>query len=242
MLPVSLPSAVALVTGATSGIGKALATRLASDGATVYVVGRRVEALELAYRDFAHHSNVRPIACDLAVDSDIEQLSRTVRRDSDRLDILAHCAGTIALGALESMPIDQLDFHYRLNTRTPLLLTQQLLSPLRRANGQIVFINSTVGISIKPGVGAYAASKHALRALADTLRAELNPTVRVLTVYPGNTATPMQQRIQEALGKAWRPNDLLQPADVAATIVNALTLPRTAEVTDIHIRPLNKTP
>ena len=84
-------------------------------------------------------------------------------------------------------------------------------------------------------------TKHALKAIADSLRAELNPHgVRVLSVYLGRTASEMQKRIYEKEGKPYRPELLLQPEDVASVILNALCLPGTAEVTDIHIRPMIK--
>src|SRR5205814_5706068 len=110
-------------------------------------------------------------------------------------------AGVIATAALADVPIADFDRQYRVNVRAPLLLTQALLPLIVRARGHIVFVNSSVGRSIKPNVGAYAASKHALRALADTLRAEINPRgVRVLTVFPGNTATAMQAQLSREAG------------------------------------------
>jgi NADP-dependent 3-hydroxy acid dehydrogenase YdfG len=85
-------------------------------------------------------------------------------------------------------------------------------------------------------------TKHALRAIADSLRGEVNPDgVRVLSVYLGRTASEMQERIHQMEGRPYRPELLLQPQDVASVILNALSLPRTAEVTDIHIRPMLKT-
>jgi NADP-dependent 3-hydroxy acid dehydrogenase YdfG len=85
----------------------------------------------------------------------------------------------------------------------------------------------------------YAASKHALRALADGLRDEVNKKgVRVITVFPGRTATPMQEAVHRYEGRPYDAERFLQPEDVAAAAVNALALPRTAEVTDLHIRPM----
>ena len=90
-------------------------------------------------------------------------------------------------------------------------------------------------------MGAYASTKHALRAIADSLREEVNETgVRVLSVYLGRTASPMQAAIHAAEGKQYRPADLLQPSDVAAMILAALALPRTAEVTELSVRPMRK--
>jgi NADP-dependent 3-hydroxy acid dehydrogenase YdfG len=120
-------------------------------------------------------------------------------------------------------------------------LTQALLPALKASQGQIVFINSTVGLAARANVAQYAATKHALKALADALREEVNPAgVRVLSVYPGRTATDQQASIYELEGRAYAPETLLQPEDVAATVVGALTLPRTAELTDLRVRPMRK--
>lgn len=125
----------------------------------------------------------------------------------------------------------------------PYLLTQALLPLVKLAQGEIVFINSSAGIHARDQIGAYAASKHALRAIADTLRMEVNAFgVRVLSVYPGNTATAMQEAIQDHTGKRLENQYLLQPEDIASVVIHALLLPRTAEVTDIQLRPFRKAP
>lgn len=112
---------------------------------------------------------------------------------------------------------------------------------MRSCKGQIVFINSSAGLNARADVGQYAATKHALKAIADSLREEVNADgVRVLSMFLGRTATPMQDAVHKMEGKEYHPECLIQPEDVAAVVVNALSLPRTAEVTDIHIRPMNK--
>jgi NAD(P)-dependent dehydrogenase (short-subunit alcohol dehydrogenase family) len=136
-----------------------------------------------------------------------------------------------------------LDWQYRTNVHAPYLLTQALLPLLRRQQGQVVFINSSVGLIARGQVGPYAATKHALKAIADSFREEVNAEgLRVLSVYLGRTASPMQAKIHAMEGKAYHPEYLLQPSDVAAVVLNALCLPRTAEVTDISIRPMRKPP
>jgi NADP-dependent 3-hydroxy acid dehydrogenase YdfG len=113
---------------------------------------------------------------------------------------------------------------------------------LRSRQGQIVFINSSVAVvNARAKLGQYAASKHALKAIADSLREEVNADgLRVISVYPGRTATPMQAAVHEMEGRAYHPEHLMQPDDVAAMVINALSLPPSAEVTDIMIRPLTK--
>ena len=232
----------ALVTGASSGIGRAIALELASGGAGVWLVARHAEALEAtaaAARRAGAHACSQPL--DVGNDEDLERLRDRLAKESHGLDILVHGAGTHFLGAVADAPIAQFDQQYRVNVRGPYLLTQLLLPLLRQRRGQIVFVNSTVGLQARAGVGAYAASKHALRAVADALREEVNPDgIRVLSVYPGRTATPQQAAIHAEEGTPYRPERLLQPADVAAAVVHALTMDRTAEITDLRVRPMQK--
>jgi short-subunit dehydrogenase len=109
---------------------------------------------------------------------------------------------------------------------------------LRRAHADVVFVNSTAALHGVPNVAEYAMSKAAIRAFADSLRAEENAQgLRVLSVYVGRTATPMQEQVAREEGRDYHPERLLQPEDVASAILAALMLPHTAEITDIHIRP-----
>lgn len=237
----SLNGSFALVTGATSGIGLAIAKSLAAQGAKLFVVGRDATRLDQAKHAIGGDADIVSVACDLESESDIQTLSSELARHTRRLDILVHSAGWISLGDIASLTSRDFDRHYHINTRAPLLLTNAMLPFLKSAQGQIVFINSSVGLRTKAGVGAYAASKHALRAIADTLRAEINTFgVRVTSVYPGNTATPMQASILAASGRTIPEEHMLQPSDVAAVVMHALLLPRTAEITDIHVRPFRK--
>lgn len=234
----------ALVTGASSGIGRAIALELAAAGVGVWLVARRVDALEATAAEVRRRGGgacawIFPL--DVGNDEDLGRLRDRLEKENHGLDILVHAAGTHFLGAVADAPVAQLDQQYRVNVRGPYLVTQLLLPLLRSRRGQIVFVNSTVGLQARAGVGAYAASKHALRALADALRDEVNPDgVRVLSVYPGRTATPQQEAIHAEEGKPYRPEGLLQPEDVATAVVHALAMDRTAEVTDLRVRPMQK--
>jgi NADP-dependent 3-hydroxy acid dehydrogenase YdfG len=110
---------------------------------------------------------------------------------------------------------------------------------LKSQRGQIVFINSNAGLSAVSCSGQYSATKHALKAVADSLRQEVNPAgVRVLDVFIGRTATPMQARLHALEGKSYSPDRLIQPEDVGSMVAHALCLPRSVEVTAIHMRPM----
>jgi NAD(P)-dependent dehydrogenase (short-subunit alcohol dehydrogenase family) len=232
----------AVVTGASSGVGAAIARALGARGARLCLLGRRPELLQELIRpspsDWAEGLAFR---VDLAVPEQIENFAATFARDCGRADMLIHCAGVIALGSTESSRAAELDWQLKVNLYAPYLLTQALLPLLKQRQGQITFINSTAGVTAGSMSGQYAASKHGLTAIADSLRHEVNSAgVRVLSVFLGRTATPMQAAVHAFEGRPYFPEKLIQPADVAEIVVHAMSLPRTAEVTSIHIRPFAK--
>jgi NAD(P)-dependent dehydrogenase (short-subunit alcohol dehydrogenase family) len=233
---------IALVTGASSGIGRAISLALARAGAHVCAVGRNYAALAETVSAARQYSKATIFQIDLSGESDLQPLLQYLNH-AGRLDILVHCAGVIRPNQMEHARVEDLDLQYAINVRAPYVLTQSVLDLLGVAGGQVVFINSSAGLTAKrPQVGQYAATKHALKALADSLREEVNPRgIRVLTLYLGRTATPMQEALFQQEGREYSAGSLLQPEDVASVIVHTLMLPSTAEVTDISIRPMRKT-
>jgi NADP-dependent 3-hydroxy acid dehydrogenase YdfG len=230
-----------VVTGASSGIGRAIAVALASAGATVCAVARRRGELEATASRSNGTGRFALYRADLVDDEQVARLAKALLAREGGVDVVVHSAGTIALGDLETAPIRDLDRQYAANVRAPYLLTQALLPALRASEGQIVFINSTVGLTARANVGQFAATQHALKAIADSLREEINPNgVRVVTVYPGRTATARQARIHAIEGRPYAPERLMQPEDVASVVLNALTLPRSTELTDVRVRPMRK--
>jgi short-subunit dehydrogenase len=215
---------------------------MAVEDANLHLIGRRIEPLE-AVAALARGWGVEATChcVDLASESGQVDLARRLVCDVGQVDVLVQNAAMFLSGALADATLENFDRHYRTNVRAPYALTQALLPMLKAHRGQIVFINSSSGVTAKPLTGQYDASKHALKAIADSLRGEVNADgVRVLSVYLGRTASEMQARIHEREGRPYRPELLLQPEDVASVVVNALALPRSAEVTDIHIRPMIK--
>lgn len=232
-----LKGQVALVTGASRGIGRAIAVELAAEGASVCLVARGRPALEEAATAIGRPPATVYVA-DLSQDEEVAELVARLQRDFGRLDILVHSAGVIAHGPVSRAPVIDFDSQYRVNLRAPYLLTQLALPMLIACHGQVVFINSTVGLTTRPDVAQYSATQHALRAVADSMRQEVNAQgVRVLSIHPGRTATARQAAIHAHEGKPYCPERLMQPNDVAAMVLGALRLPRTAEVTDIVMRP-----
>ena len=241
MIGSGLEDQTCVVTGASSGIGRAVAVALASAGANVCAVARRKAELQATADRVNGSGRIALYPADLVDDEQLAALTDALRARDGGLDVLVHSAGTISLGDVETASIQDLDRQYAANVRAPYLLTQSLLPALCASGGQIVFINSTVGLTARANVSQFAATQHALKAIADSLREEINPHgVRVVTVYPGRTATPRQAKIHAIEGKPYPPERLMQPEDVASVVLNALTLPRSTELTDVKVRPMLK--
>ena len=230
---------VALVTGASSGIGAAIACRLASQGVHLGLVGRDAGRLEnVAARAHAYPVTVHTYVADLASAEDLNSLKAAVDHEFGRLDMLIHCAGIFEGGLVEDTAPELLMRQFRVNTLAPYTLTHLFLPAIKRRRGQIVFINSRASMLACTGMTQYAATKAALRVIADGLREELSRDgVRVLTVFPGKVATPLQRRIQEAAGRRFDPTQLPQPEDVAEVVLSALRMPVNVEITDLIVRP-----
>jgi len=238
----SLAERVALVTGASGGIGGAIAVALARSGSTVHAVGRdRAKLAGLGERASGAAGRLITHTADLTRDTDLETLVRGITEATGRLDVLVHSAGRILYGKIADSPVTQLDELYAGNVRAPYLLTRLCLPSLAAAEGQIVFINSSTGVAASAGLGPYSATQHALKALTDALRDEVNPAgIRVFSVYPGRTASALMKERFAMEGRPYRPELLLQPEDIASVVLNSLLLPRTAEVTNVSIRPMKK--
>jgi len=238
----SLAGGMAVVTGASSGIGRSIALALSHQGMQLCLIGRDPIRLAETVASAQQFSKVIDFQIDLAVDADLRPLLQHLEREAGGLDVLIHSAGEVHPGELERARIEDLDHQYAINVRAPYFVTKVLLPFLMKARGQIVFINSSVVLTTnRPGIGQYSATKSALKAIADSLRVEVNPKgIRVLTLYLGRTATPMQEALFRQEGRVYQPQLLLQPEDVASMVIHTLMLPSTAEVTDITMRPMQK--
>jgi len=233
----------AVVTGASSGIGRAVARALAPVAGHLCLVGRDEGRLADAAKEARQHgAHVFPFLADLTCAQRVRELATEVEQRFGGLEILVHSAGSYARGDLRSASLQALDDQYRANVRAPYELTQVLLPALIRRQGDVVFLNSTQGLSGTGGVGQFAATQHATRAIADSLRAEVNALgVRVMTLHLGRTASPRQEHIHAMEGRAYEPQTLIQPEDVADLVVAAVRLPKRAQVTTLTIWPTRRT-
>ncbi|MFE9248378.1 SDR family oxidoreductase [Streptomyces sp. NPDC007088] len=223
-----------VITGAGSGIGAALARRLHERGDELVLLARDAgRAKELA----AQLPGARTLVGDL---SDPDRLSWAFSHQSlpDRVDSLLHVAGVVDLGSVAETTPKTWRHQLNVNLLAPAELTRHFLPQLRAARGTVVFVNSGAGLSASPEWGAYAASKHGLKALADSLRGEEKQHgVRVTTVYPGRTASPMQAKIHHQEGRPYDASAWIDPDSVATAVLTALDLPADATMTDVTVRP-----
>ena len=221
-----------LVTGAGSGIGADLADRLLERGDDLVLVARTAERAHDLRSDVP---GATVLVADLADAGGVAALASEL---PDRLDSVVHAAGVVDLGPVAELATEAWQEQLAVNVVAPAVLTRVALPALRAARGTVVFVNSGAGLSASPQWSAYAASKHALKALADALRAEEQEYgVRVTTVYPGRTATPMQQKVHEQEGRSYDAADWIDPATVTSAILHVLDLGADATISDLTIRP-----
>jgi NAD(P)-dependent dehydrogenase (short-subunit alcohol dehydrogenase family) len=223
-----------LVTGAGSGIGAALVGALHERGDALVLLARSGErADDLA----ATYPGATTLVADLA---DPPGLERALAEADlpDSLDSVVHVAGAVDLAPLAELDLADWQRQLDVNLTAPALVTRAALPALRAARGLVLFVNSGAGLAAHPDWSAYAASKFGLRALADALRGEEKPHgVRVTTVFPGRTATPMQEKVHRQEGRDYDASAWIDPRTVAATILHVLDLPRDATIPEVSVHP-----
>jgi NADP-dependent 3-hydroxy acid dehydrogenase YdfG len=219
----------ALITGAGGGLGSAIAAALAPTH-TLLLAGRPSKRLD----DVARRLGAGTVALDLADTQDIQAL--VAHSDIvDALDVLVHNAGVAFPDLFVESRIHDWRTTFEVNVIGPVALTHALLPALRRAKGQVIFVNSGAGLNVLAGMASYSASKFALRAFADSLRAE-EPTLRVTSVHPGRVATAMQRQLIEFEGGKYDPKHFLRPETVARAIADIVATPPDGHVHQIVIR------
>jgi short-subunit dehydrogenase len=222
-----------LLTGAGSGIGLALARRLAERGDELVLLARS-EARAAEMRAALPRASY--VVADLADPGTLNGLGRQV---DGPVDSLVHAAGVVDLAPVSGLRLAQWEEQLAVNLTAPAVLSRELLPHLRRARGTVVFVNSSAGLSANAGWSAYAASKFGLRALADALRAEeVEHGVRVSTVFPSRTATPMQEKVHEQEGRTYDASRWISPETVVDTILHVLDLPVDATIPEVTVRPV----
>lgn len=187
---------VALVTGAASGLGQAVARQLAERGLVVYAADLEVTALA-----GLEPLGVRPLVLDVTSSESLERALARLAQDEASVDLLINAAGILRPGALETQAMPDIELQLSINALGPLRVARALAPAMRRRGfGRIINVSSTNGFLVTPFMGAYSASKFALEALSDALRLELAPWgVEVAVFEPGAMKTPFAERAKDAL-------------------------------------------
>jgi NADP-dependent 3-hydroxy acid dehydrogenase YdfG len=245
-----LDGTVALVTGASSGIGEATARALAAQGAAVAVAARRKERLDELVEAIEGDGG-RALAIETDV-TDQEQAKAAVQRTVDelgRLDTLVNNAGVMLLGQIVDAPTDEWDRMIELNLKGLLYCAHAAVPHLlaaaedsERKVADMVNISSVAGRVARSGSGVYNLTKHGVGAFSESLRQELSDRhVRVSLVEPGAVATELSNHlrddVREAMMKRFEGIDLLQAEDIAEAIEYIVTRPRHVAVNELLVRP-----
>lgn len=219
----------AIVTGASGGMGGAVVRELSATH-DVLALGRNRDALDA----LSAETGCRTLRLDL---SDIDDLAG-VADAVDRVDVLVHAAAIADVLSVADATAEDWRRHLDTDVVAPALLTRALLPMLRTSSGTVVFIGSGAATRPVPGSAVYTAAKHALKGMADVLRIDEEPSrVRVVTVSPGQTDTPMLRAVIAAGGGAYEPERYIRVESIAQTVRFVVDASPDVHLTDIAVRP-----
>jgi NAD(P)-dependent dehydrogenase (short-subunit alcohol dehydrogenase family) len=227
-----LEGKVALITGASRGIGLAIARALDREGAKLVLVSRNRAPLSRAETQIA--GSVMSVCADVTRPADVKRLMAAVQKRIRRLDILINNAGVFTFKAFAKTTLDDWRRNLETNLTSIFLTTQSALPLLKRSQGDVVNILSISSRVAFPKCAAYCAAKFGALGLTGVLRRELRSEgIRVMGVLPGMTETRMKDEFDFPVSS----EDLLQPEDVAAAVLSALVQPRRATAEEIVLMP-----
>ncbi|SCX23606.1 putative oxidoreductase [Agrobacterium sp. DSM 25558] len=234
---------VVVITGASSGIGRATAIHLAKAGAAVVLGARREDVLAEVGRDIAASGGkVSYKATDVRVRDDLEALVALAVERWGRLDVIVNNAGISPLSRFDALQVEDWDAMIDVNLRGTLYgIAAALPVFARQSSGHIINVVSTAGIKIVPTMGVYAATKNAVRTITETLRQEAGPHLRVTEVSPGMIATNLtdsftDNAVRDAIAERIK-EIAIPPEAIARGIAFAIDQPDDVDVGSIVIRP-----
>jgi NADP-dependent 3-hydroxy acid dehydrogenase YdfG len=230
---------VAVITGASSGIGEATARALAADGHSVALLARRVDRLEALAAELGDAALA--IEADVTDRGSIVAAAERVQAELGGADILINNAGVMLLGPFVSEQREEQRRMVEVNLLGAMTATEVFLDQLRDGGGDLINISSVAGRKGRPGNSAYAATKWGMNGWSDALRQELLPDIRVMLIEPGAIATELADHITDARAKEAAKQmyaEVAIPAsEIAAVIAFAVARPQTVSLNEVLVRP-----
>ena len=240
---------MALVTGASSGIGEATAVALAAEGATLAIAARRRDRLEQVVERIGRDADVLVVETDITDEAAARAMVEAAVLEFGRLDLVVNNAGVMLLGPIVDAPVEEwrrmvelnvLGLLYTTHAALPHLLAAAEQDPRRVAD--IVNVSSVAGRVARLNSGVYNATKHGVGAFSESLRQEVTARhVRVTLIEPGATATELafqnRPEILEGMAQTFGGIEIMHAEDIAESIRFAVTQPRRVAVNEILIRP-----
>lgn len=226
----------AIVTGASSGIGKEVALRLLQSGAKVSLVSRHPDHIQ---GELLTGSNAKSYAIDLGDISQVATKMRAIVEDMGGVDILINNAGMAYIGELIDMPLTEWQKLLDLNLTSVFQSLQAVLPTMRsQKSGTIINVASIAGKQGFPNWGAYCASKFALLGLTQAIAAEEQPHgIRIMSICPGSVDTPLWDTLGDKVPPSFNRAAMLRPATVAESIMTLINLPADAMINDLVLMP-----
>ncbi len=240
-----LKDKVAVITGASSGIGEATAEALAAEGAAVVVAARREDRLEdLVERIEGNGSRVLAVSCDVTDEDQAHDLIRKAKEEFGRVDIVVNNAGVMQLSKVEKSLSDEWRRMFDINVLGLLYVTDAAIQVMKeQGSGHLVNISSLASRGTRPALGVYSGTKTAVNAISEALRQELQgDNIRVTIIEPGAVETELPDHItdeeaREGISNLLAELDPLQPKDIAAAIAYCVTQPERVSINEMLIRP-----
>ncbi len=240
-----LKDKVAVITGASSGIGEATAEALAAEGAAVVVAARREDRLEdLVERIEGNGSRALAVSCDVTDEDQAHDLIRKAKEEFGRVDIVVNNAGVMQLSKVEKSLSDEWRQMFDINVLGLLYVTDAAIQVMKeQGSGHLVNISSLASRGTRPALGVYSGTKTAVNAISEALRQELQGNnIRVTIIEPGAVATELPDHItdeeaREGISSLLAELDPLQPEDIAAAIAYCVTQPERVSINEMLIRP-----
>jgi NADP-dependent 3-hydroxy acid dehydrogenase YdfG len=234
---------VAVVTGASSGIGEATARILARDGYRLALLARRTERIEALAAELGEGSLA--LTADVADRDSMLAAASRVEADLGPADVLVNNAGVMLLGPFSSSQHEEMRRMVETNLLGAIVAAEVFVGQLRAAHGDLVNVSSVAGRTVRAGNAVYAATKWGMGGWSESLRRELKPDVRVMLIEPGAVDTELPDHITDedsrrGARKAYA-ESAISPLHIAETISFGLALPHEVSLNEIVIRPTVQT-